>query len=380
MRTTPHSASSDELAGWLRLMATPGVGPETARRLLSAFGMPDAILSAEREALRRVVSERIADALLGIPPDAARRQIDKTLDWLAAPGHAVLTLADPAYPRALLETADPPVLLYVRGAAGLLQQRGLAVVGSRNATAQGMLNAEQFSSAVAAAGLPVISGLAFGIDTAAHRGALAQPGGTTVAVIGTGCDVVYPSRNRELADRIAMAGCIVSEYPIGTPPVAANFPRRNRIISGLSQAVLVVEAAAASGSLITARMAAEQGRDVFAIPGSIHSPLARGCHQLIKQGAKLVEGAQDVLEELRLPAPFSGMLASPPDRNGGISSPSARLSGDPLAEAIGFDPVSVDVLAERTDLSAAALQSQLLLLELDGVIEMLPGNIVRRVH
>lgn len=374
-------SSHDDIAGWLRLMATPGIGPETARRLLSAFGLPDAIFSAPHAALRAVVSERVAAALTQEPSEAIRCQVDRTLSWLAQPGNAVLTLADAAYPRLLLDIPDPPALLYVKGKLELLQCPSLAVVGSRNATAQGMLNAERFSETMAASGLTIVSGLALGIDTAAHRGALAASGGSTVAVIGTGCDIVYPARNRDLAHRIAETGCLVSEYPIGTPAIAANFPRRNRIISGLSQAVLVVEAAAASGSLITARMAAEQGRDVFAIPGSIHAPLAKGCHHLIKQGAKLVDCAQDILDEFTWPNGFSGKLAPPPVSDAGqpVEEPGVSGAGSLLRE-IGFDPVSVDALAQRTAMPVASLQSQLLLLELEGTVEMLPGNIVRRVH
>lgn len=365
-----------DVSDWLRLMATPGVGPETARRLLAAFGLPGQIFSAGHAALRAVVSERIATALCAVTPEPIAQQIDRTLTWLSYPGNALFTLADASYPPLLLELPDPPILLYAKGRTELLQRPCLAVVGSRNATTQGIANAERFADNLSASGLTIVSGLALGIDTAAHQGGL-RHAASTVAVIGTGCDIVYPARNRELAHRIAENGCIISEYPIGTPAIAANFPRRNRIISGLSQAVLVIEAAAASGSLITARMAAEQGRDVFAIPGSIHSPLAKGCHQLIKQGAKLVESAQDVLDEIRPSGGISGMLGS----SAAIVEPSVHAGeADALIEAIGFDPVAVDVLAARAQLPMAQLQSRLLLLELDGILEILPGNIVRRVH
>src|SRR5690606_28326912 len=297
---------SEELSHWLRLMQTSGVGPETARRLLGAFGLPENIFTASLPALRQLVPERIAQALIAAPSAEAAAHIERTLDWATQSGNRVLTLADDDYPASLLEIADPPILLYVKGRAELLSRAAIAVVGSRNATAQGIANAERFSETLAQAGLTVISGMASGIDAAAHQGGLLAThgnGGSTVAVIGTGADIVYPARNRALAHRLAEEGCIVSEYPLGMPAIAANFPRRNRIISGLARGVLVIEAALQSGSLITARMAAEQGRDVFAIPGSIHSPLSKGCHQLIKQGAKLVESAQDVLEELHhLPA------------------------------------------------------------------------------
>ena len=295
MLTDPalSGARVDEIAAWIRLEQTPGVGPETARKLLAAFGPPEQLFSLSFSTLQKAGSERIARALAGAPSDATLARIDLTLQWLAQPGNHLLTLADPGYPAALFDIPDPPLMLYVKGRLALLSAPSLAVVGSRTATAQGIANAEKFSEALSQAGLTIVSGMALGIDTAAHQGGL-RGAGSTVAVIGTGADIVYPARNRGLAHLIADGGCIVSEYPLGMPAIASNFPRRNRIISGLARGVLVIEAAAQSGSLITARMAAEQGRDVFAIPGSIHSPLAKGCHQLIKQGAKLVESAQDV--------------------------------------------------------------------------------------
>jgi DNA processing protein len=371
------ASAIEGLAGWLRLERTSGVGPETARRLLAAFGLPENIFSASFAALREVVSERIAQALIGPLPDQVRSLIEQTLVWAEQPGNRLLTLADAAYPKALLEIADPPILLYVKGRLGLLANPSVAVVGSRNATAQGISNAEKFSQALSQAGLTIISGLALGIDTAAHQGALHSTNqgqsGSTIAVIGTGADVVYPARNHALAHQIAEQGCIVSEYPLGMPGIATNFPRRNRIISGLAQGVLVVEAAAQSGSLITARMAAEQGRDVFAIPGSIHSPLAKGCHQLIKQGAKLVESAQDILEELAFCRP--GHLPAVPDSVPSLKDPATEK----LLSAMGFDPVDGNTLAIRCALDAAALSGQLLTLELAGLVEMLPGGVYRRL-
>lgn len=378
------TTDADELAAWLRFEQTAGVGAETARRLLVAFGLPENIFSSSFSALHKVVPERIAYALLAAPSDAVLTLTARTLEWLQQPGNQLFTLADSAYPQALLDISDPPLMLYVKGRAELLTRPAMAVVGSRNATAQGVANADRFAEILSQRGLTVISGMALGVDAAAHQGALrgaagSAEGGSTVAVIGTGADIVYPARNRGLAHQIAEAGCIVSEYPLGMPGIAANFPRRNRIISGLARGVLVVEAAAQSGSLITARMAAEQGRDVFAIPGSIHSPLSKGCHQLIKQGAKLVESAQDILEEL---GPLQAVAAA---QAGASAAPVAEAAGGAnrelqgLLAVLGYDPVSFDVLAERSGNDAASLNGQLLELELAGLIEVLPGGIYRRI-
>lgn len=371
------SAQAQELAHWLRLVETPGVGNQTGRKLLAAFGSPQAVFEADFQALAQWVAPRIADALATPVAAALQAQIDRTLDWANQPGNQVLTLGDGGYPKALLDIPDPPLMLYAKGCIGLLNAPAVAVVGSRNATAQGLINAEKFSEALSEAGLTIISGLALGIDTSAHHGGL-RGKGSTVAVIGTGADIVYPARNRELAHRIAETGCIISEYMLGTSAVAANFPRRNRIISGLARGVLVVEAAARSGSLITARMAGDQGRDVFAIPGSIHSPLAKGCHLLIKQGAKLVESAQDILEELTHFAPaLPAISVSRAERED--KSDAAGASECAVLSALGFDPVHVDALAERCNLGIAEVQSALLNHELNGMVEMLPGSIVRRV-
>ncbi|MDE2585717.1 MAG: DNA-processing protein DprA, partial [Betaproteobacteria bacterium] len=276
------------LASWLRLTLVPGIGPETQRMLLAAFGLPEQIFSADRQALRQVIGKK-ADLLLDTDNSEA---VAGAQTWAAQPGNHITTLGDPDYPRLLLEIPDPPSLLYVKGRPELLNRPALAMVGSRNATPQGLQDAERFAANLAAQGFTITSGLALGVDGAAHRGALSA-GGDTVAVIGTGADRIYPSRHRDLALAVAEQGAIISEFPLGTPPVAHNFPRRNRLIAGLCRGCLVVEAAVESGSLITARLAAEQGREVFAMPGSIHSPLAKGCHRLIKQGAKLVETAQD---------------------------------------------------------------------------------------
>ena len=356
-------SAAEELAAWLRLTLIPGIGGETQRKLLAAFGLPEAIFAAGKLAARAVVGSR-ADLLFDFDPTEA---VDRSIDWASQPGQCILTLADAAYPAALLEIADPPNVLYVRGNPALLQTRGLGMVGSRNATPQGLQTAESFAKTLAGKGLTIISGLALGIDAAAHRGALAA-GGATIAVIGTGADRLYPARNKELALAIAEHGAIVSEFPLGTPAIASNFPRRNRIISGLSRGVLVVEAAPESGSLITARLAGEQGREVFAIPGSIHSPVARGCHKLIKQGAKLVETAQDVLEEL---GSFE-TIPSPPESL-------SEIDENPLLTAIGHDPCSLDELVERTGFPADQLLAELLTLELTGQLATLPGNRYQRL-
>lgn len=351
------------LAAWLRLTLTPGIGGESQRKLLAAFGLPEAVFAAGALAVRSVIGSRAEPLFEHDLGD----QVERSLAWAAQPGNTIVTLADPDYPPALLEIADPPSLLYLRGNPAHLRQRGLAIVGSRNATPQGRQTAESFARALAGHGLPIVSGLALGIDAAAHRGAL-DGGGATIAVVGTGADRLYPAGNRELAQAILERGVLVSEFPLGTPPLAANFPRRNRIISGLARGVLVVEAAPQSGSLITARLAAEQGREVFAIPGSIHSPLARGCHQLIKQGAKLVETAADILEEFAGPA-----LAPPPE-------PAVAASDEhPIIAALGHDPCTLDELAARTELGTDRLLGELLTLELAGRIACLPGNRYQRL-
>ncbi|QTD45621.1 DNA-processing protein DprA [Ottowia testudinis] len=398
-----------ELEAWLRLTLTPGIGSDTARRLLAAFGLPQAIFEQPSAALRELVGPAQASALLTAPEPLAA-QLQATQGWLAAAGddapRAIVTLGDAAYPYSLLAIEDPPCVLYTVGhllrrdskpkaALALAEparaasetiangwpQRALAMVGSRNPTPQGAQNARQFARALAGSGVTIVSGLALGIDAAAHEGALdSSPSGVlaTIAVIGTGIDRVYPRQHRELAHRIAARGLIVSEYPIGTPPLAHNFPRRNRLIAGLAQGTLVVEAALQSGSLITARLAGEQGKEVFAIPGSIHSPQSRGCHALIRQGAKLVETAEDVLEELRWPgavvaARHAAAAADPAPE----SSPSDP--GHALLQALGADPVGLDALLARTGLDTPTLQARLLALELDGRVGRLPGGLFQRL-
>ncbi|MGN8080320.1 DNA-processing protein DprA [Variovorax sp. 22077] len=376
-----------ELAGWLRLSLTPGIGDGAARRLLAAFGLPERIFTQPDAALREVVSHAQAEALMQ-PPPSLQAQIDLTWQWLQAGddkvSRRVVTLGDPGYPASLLEMADPPPMLYVLGAPAFdLTQLGhsIAVVGSRNPTPQGATNARSFGRALGEAGLPVVSGLALGVDGAAHMGALDaasdEPRLATVAVVGTGLDRVYPARHRDLAHRITLQGLIVSELPLGTPPLTQNFPRRNRLIAGLARGTLVVEAALQSGSLITARLTSEQGKEVFAIPGSIHSPQSRGCHALIRQGAKLVESVNDILEELPpLHAPRVAAASAPSSSNGANAASSPE---DPLLEALGFEPVSLDALSARTGWGAAELQARMLGLELDGHVSRLPGGLFQRV-
>jgi DNA processing protein len=370
--------SPSRLGAWLRLERSPGVGPRTAAALLDAFGSPESVFAAGHAALAARVGPALAHLLLQPPSEATRRLLDATLAWREAPGHRVLALGEPGYPDLLARIPDPPLLLYIRGNARLLDGPCLAIVGSRNASVQGRANATAFAEALSGAGLCIVSGLALGIDAAAHEGALRRCGGT-VAVVGTGPDQAYPARNRALCERIAQDGCIVSEYPIGTPPLPGNFPRRNRIISGLVAGVLVVEAAAQSGSLITARQAAEQGRDVFAIPGSIHAALAKGCHTLIREGARLVETAQDVLEALALSPLLAAHLPRADsetddmrDKNAGMQAESALL------DALGHDPVEPDVLLARLGWHAGELSASLLVLELAGRIERLAGGLIQR--
>lgn len=358
------------LSGWLQLSLSPGLTPSTLRRLLADFGLPDNVLSRPRAELVRYAPASAVDTLFS---HATAEAVAKALDWARRPGHSIVTLADEAYPRPLLEVPDPPLLLYIAGRMELLARPALAVVGSRNATPQGESNAEAFARSLSQAGLTIVSGLALGIDAAAHRGGLGGPG-STVAVLGTGIDVLYPRRNAELAEQISQRGALVSEFALGTEPAAYHFPRRNRLISGISRGCLVVEAAAASGSLITAKLAAEQGREVFAIPGSIHSPLSKGCHALIKSGAKLVESAEDVLSEL------SGFASAAPVERRTAAQPIRAQGEDALLDHMGHDPVDIDLLCTRAGLSPEQVASHLLRLELDGRITALPGGLYQRLE
>lgn len=374
----------EELGAWLRLSLTSGIGNEGARKLLAAFGQPEQVFAQSESALRQVVSAAQARQLASLP-DGWAELTQETWEWLQNPPSAdttcaLVTLGDADYPAPLLLIPDPPLMLYALGQTAALQnlkaEHSLAMVGSRNPTPQGQANAREFARALASSGLTIVSGMALGIDGAAHDGALLGAGPqalATIAVVGTGLDRVYPRQHRELAHRIAQRGLILSEYHLGTPPLNANFPKRNRLISGLSQATLVVEAALQSGSLITAKQAIEQGRDVLAIPGSIHSAQAKGCHALIKQGAKLVESAQDVLEELRLPDPFAQVPLA-------LDAASTEAdSEDALLQHMGHDPVGLDALQARCGWPTARLQAQLLELELMGQIGRLPGGLFQRI-
>ncbi|WP_027793208.1 DNA-processing protein DprA [Paraburkholderia acidipaludis] len=396
-------ATADERAAWLRLATARGLKPAALRVLLGAFGLPQNVLAQPFAALAAAAGAEAARAALApAAPDFAA-QLDALEAWCAASGNTLLTLADPAYPPRLFSTPDPPPLLYVQGRVSLLHERGIAVVGSRSATPPALEDAARFGRAFAAAGLAVVSGLALGVDGAAHRGALDESG-ATVAVVGTGIDLVYPTAHRALAARIAEHGAIVSEWPLGTPARSANFPQRNRVIAALVEGVLVVEAAMRSGSLITARLANEMGRDVFALPGSIHAPLTRGCHRLIKQGAQLVETPEEVLESLGASHPVFRPAARPKPaaRNGPdaphrlalpVSAPApvavaeapsapreterpANLGPEAtrLLDALGHAPATLEILAQRTDMAEAALQAVLLRLELAGYLNALPGG------
>lgn len=400
-----------ELAAWLRLTLTPGVGNGSARKLLGAFGLPQTVFEQSASALAQVVNSTQVSSLRSTPPEL-EALLTTTWTWLQQDDpqgirRRIVALGDSNYPQALLNLEDPPLLLYLLGIAefakkstvALVNQaqdatnniasytidpgQSLAVVGSRNPTPQGAVNAHRFAKAMAQAGLTIVSGLALGVDGAAHKGALeggdTQAGGLTVAVVGTGLDRVYPKAHRDLAHRIAQHGLLVSEYPLGTPPLTANFPKRNRLIAGLSNGTLVVEAALKSGSLITARLTSEQGKEVFAIPGSIHAAQSRGCHALIKQGAKLVESAQDILEELRWPSnvlSLSNSIAASalPTSTAGYFDAHALL-----LESLGYDPVGLDALQARCGLDAADLQAQLMGLELDGLVARLPGGLFQRL-
>ena len=399
-------STRESLKAWLRLSLTPGVGNITARALLQGFGLPETIFKRSASELQALVSSAISRQLCQVP-EGLEETLDITWEWLQkpAPHHAssaihkrLLTLADTDYPSSLMLTPDPPCLLYVIGQtqhlhllspAAFKAPSAVAVVGSRNPTPQGRLNAHDFASSLAQAGLTVVSGLALGVDTEAHRGAL--HGGSlanplrTVAVVGTGLDRVYPQQNHALALSIAAQGLLISEYPLNTPPINSNFPKRNRLIAGLSQGCLVVEAATRSGSLITAKQALDMGKEVFAIPGSIHTTVAKGCHDLIKQGAKLVDCAQDILEELKdLPIVIEKSTAteiseSTSDRDVEAALLAADDQTRKVLDHLGHDPVGLDELQMRSGLPTAKLQAELFQLELNGALGRLPGGLYQKL-
>ncbi|MES2205245.1 MAG: DNA-processing protein DprA [Pseudomonadota bacterium] len=381
------SEPDDSWVPWVELLNVPGVGPRYWHRLLSVWGNPAAILAANASQLKNVIPERVANAIAQRP--SAELLLDKTREWLASEGNrTILTWADSRYPSALLNLSDPPPVIFYHGQLTLLANPMLAIVGGRNATSQGCRDAEAWAEALAHEGLTIVSGLAQGIDGAAHKGAL-KAKGSTIAVIATGVDRIYPSQHRDLAHEIAEKGALLSEFPLGTPAKSPHFPRRNRLISGLSAGCLVIEAAIKSGSLITARLAAEQGRDVFAIPGSIHSPLSKGCHLLIKEGAKLVEAAEDVLEELRgIRAPQLKKATAPQQMTVASNTPEVvitttlqphPLSTDPVWMALGYEAVDIDTLSVRTGLRVDQLSARLLEFELEGYIEALAGGRYQRI-
>lgn len=375
--------NKDELRAWLRLSMTEGVGNDAARQLLACFGSPQAVFEQSEAALTHVVSPKQAQALLTVPNELAVQCV-RTHQWLMhqpdTHSHALWTLGDPHYPAELLHLSDPPLMLYVSGQTERSLGNAIAMVGSRNPTPQGAQTAEQFGHALCDAGLCVVSGLALGVDGAAHQGALRAARAShahwhTVAVVGTGLDRVYPSKHQTLAVQIALHGLLMSEYHLGTAPLAHHFPKRNRLIAALGLGTLVVEAALKSGSLITAKMALELNREVLAIPGSIHATQSHGCHALIRQGAKLVESAQDVLEELQLAPQQQTNLFS----NALPTEDESDANEHPLLAHMGYGPVSLDALQARCGLDTAALQAQLLALELDGRVGRLPGGLFQRL-
>ena len=389
-----HLAHDDTLAAWLRLALTPGIGSQGARRLLAHFGTPTGVLQASAHDLAQVVGEPRARALAG--QDAVlESRINHALTWSRTSAqHHLVTLDDPDYPSGLMHLADPPVVLHVIGQRQSLSRPMVAVVGSRNATAGGVAHARAFSAELSGAGLTVVSGMALGIDAAAHDGALAGGSGT-VAVLGTGVDIIYPRRHLALSERISLNGALVSELPLGTAPLPGLFPRRNRLIAAMARGVLVIEAALRSGSLITARLAADYGREVFALPGSIHSPLARGCHALIKDGARLVESVEDLLSEWPGGRPQTHPSAAAHSAANTATQASAHISAPPapagqertlsdpacgrLLAAIGHEPVLPDTLAEHLDMPSSTLGAQLVLLEIDGHVVRCPdGRVVRQ--
>lgn len=378
MRGRGDSLERVEFAAWFRLAQTPGLGRAAARSLLASFGSAPGVLAATPEQRRLIVPARACEALER-PDTVLLQRLETAWLWLAgAPDRHAVVLGDARFPAPLLETADPPLMLFVEGEVSALSARCLAIVGSRRPTPQGRQDARVFASELAGRGYCVVSGLAQGIDRAAHEGALSVPGGRTVAVIGTGPDLVYPPAHAQLARQIVASGAIVSEYAPGTPPLAENFPRRNRIIAGLASGVLVVEAALRSGSLITARLALEAGRDVFAVPGSIHSAQSRGCHQLIKDGAALVESVEDLLPGT--PNRPAGGAWNAGSAAAGETPSDRGAPEDPLLAAVGDGPTSLDAICDRTGLSAAEASARLLEMELSGLVARLPGGLYQRTR
>lgn len=360
----------NEKLAWISLGKISGLGSQTYCQLLKAFGTPEQIYNTGIKQLNQVVKPTIAQEIAKGFDSEAHQQ---SLQWLSQSNNHLITLADETYPKLLLEIADPPPYLYAKGDVSLLNQAAIAIVGSRNATVQGEKNAEAFAAELSSHNLCIVSGLALGIDGAAHRGAL-KAKGKTIAVVGTGLDIVYPAKHRELAHAIAENGLIISEFDLGVPSTPQNFPRRNRIISGLSLGCLVVEANLQSGSQITAKLATEQGREVFAIPGSIHSPMSKGCHQLIKQGAKLVDSVQDIVEELHL-CPIS----LPEHHTDSTPVISKNAHAELILNTLGFDPMHMESLVASTGLTVSEVSSMLMVLELEGKVASLTGGHFQKI-
>lgn len=381
MSTTGPSDS--ELYYWLRLSVEPSLGPAHARTLLSHFGLPPDIYSQPVGMLSKVLPSNLAAQLKASASPDVETHIQQALEWASVTPNHIITLADPDYPQALLESHDPPLLIYAKGNKQLLNVPSLAIVGARSATQVGNENAHAFAKHLTELGWSIVSGLASGIDAAAHAGSLEaqNPNASTIAVLGTGLDIIYPARNRDLAHRIAQHGILISEFPLGTRALPYHFPQRNRIVAGLATGVLVVEAALKSGSLITAKQALELDREVFAIPGSIHSPLARGCHQLIRQGAKLVESAEHIQEEIAHKQPRLSHYALPARPHTATPrTPALAREQQHILDVMGFEPISPEAIQQRTSMDLATLATHLLELELAGNIALSQSGHYQRIN
>ncbi len=358
---------------WLLLALTPNIGPVTFLKLIKHFGDPETVLSAENDALSAFISNKTIHALKS---GQAKQATDAALKWSEGENCTLLTLQDDNYPVEFVMHTTPPPLLFLRGEKALLQKRKVAIVGSRHPTPQGIQNAISFAQSLNEQGFVIVSGLAAGIDSAAHQGAI-NGNGETIAFLGTGIDRVYPSSNKKLAHTLIEKGLLVSEFPLGVKPIAQNFPRRNRLIAALTEATLVVEATLESGSLITANLAVQMNKEVMAIPGSIHNPQSKGNHKLIKEGAKLVESVDDILAELPdiclNPNTSTNFLLSSP-----FDEPAEDTTTSTLLSAMGFDPVHPDLLAQQLQIETSILYNQLLMLELEGKIKSTTGGRFQR--
>ena len=363
----------DKRTPWLRLIRLPGVGPIQQKKFLEHFGTADNIFRASRDELNALnLKSAIADSLL----QSSDPDIGRDLEWLERENHHLVTVADADYPALLKEIPDAPVALFVVGNPAVLDNAQIGIVGSRNPSAGGKKTAHVLAAELAAAGLVITSGLALGIDYCGHAGAL-DAGGKTIAVMGCGLDQVYPARHKTIAGLITENGALISEFPPGTPPLPQHFPRRNRIISGLSHGVIIIEAALQSGSLITARLALEQGREVFAVPGSIYNPLSKGCHYLIREGAKLTESARDVLEEINVSLVRPPVCSNIEGHAAANEAQQYHVDTRQLLEHLSYDPISIDRLIEVSGLTADAVSSMLLVLEVHGIVSSSGGLYTR---